>query len=148
MERTLPPALRREIEERETAQARRVAAHRAWLRRHRWTQAALGALVLAASMAVYFKSISGKLLLDAMLGAAAALAVNALEGGAYRGMLLFGAAGLLDAGLRLWMLGLHPIELIIAVFLVFPSFVIALIYGYAQGLTIDAEHFERRVLPL
>ncbi len=147
MDATLPPALRAELEQRADVQRRRELAHRDWLRSMRLTHAALGAATLVFALLLMSSSLGPRTLLDAALGAAAGVALNALGGGGFRGLALFGGACACSVVQRISHSGLTEAWISLAVFLSVPAFAFAFAAGYWMGMTIASEHFERRWLP-
>ncbi len=147
MDATLPRALRDELEQRADGDRRRELAHRDWLRSMRLTHAVLGAASLVFALLLMSSSLTTRTLLDAVLGAAAGVALNALRGGPFRGLALFGGACACSVFQRIVLSGLTDAWISLAIFLSVPAFAFALAAGYALGLTIASDHFERRWLP-
>ncbi len=138
----LPEQVRADYEKDYDRARERWDEHRRWLRRHRATHAVLGGIGLSLAMnaPLFFPSF-GSLLAAFVLGAAAALALNLLRGGAYRGLGLFLAAALLSVlALALFInmeAYLKGTWLLSCFGLMFSAGI-----GYALGLKLDIEHLE------
>jgi len=120
-----------------------------WLRAHRRVHAALGAVLYGLPAAFIFGMLDGfplwaipfVSLVDLALGAGVGTALNRLQGGSYRGMILFGAAFLGEALLRVGgasLLGLGLGAAGVALILI-SGFLLSLCTGYAFGLQLTLD---------
>ena len=135
------PARLREEQERAYDQMREgTERHLQWLRRNRAAHAALGGLLVSVCMnlSVGFASIPS-LPIDLVLGAAAALYLNRLRGGAWHGLGLFVGAAVLSVILRLPFLNVTEY---LKGFWFLTCFAVLAVAGggYFMGMKLDFEH--------
>jgi hypothetical protein len=118
--------------------------HHQWLKKNRWTQAVLGALlvnfILGAST---FFAVPWSIPVDLILGGAAGWALNLVRGGAYRGLLLFTAAASVSTIARFALAGLTGGGFGVGVVLLPFAFLGVMLAGYLIGLKMDHDHGER-----
>ena len=142
----LSPALRAEQEEHFAGLRRRFDEHLLWLRRHRLLHAIAGGCIVSLMMnAVLFFPAFWPLAIDFAIGAAAALLLNRLGGGSYRGLALFSiAAGLTIPALmpfvntEVYWKGVWLISTVAVMFVGGA--------GYYLGLKLDIDRVERQFM--
>jgi hypothetical protein len=141
----LPGKLRQEQEQAFDRMRAGTEAHLRWLRSHRVAHAALGGLLVCVPMnlSVFFASY-WSLPIDLLVGAAAAIALNRLGGGAWHGLGLFSGAAVLSVFLRLPLINVHAY---LEGYWFFTCFAVLAVAGggYAMGLKLDLEHHEHAV---
>jgi hypothetical protein len=149
----LPESRRREIEERDALNEERSQTHQADLRRYgrRVTIGAalafaVGGLVTSA-FALRPGAIAVTLVLDAVLGAAAARAVVAGRGGNVRGAVGFGAAGFVSVIVKLLLGGLGQLLSGIGgaftLLIYLAQLAGTIVMGYLLGMAVEWEILDR-----
>lgn len=136
----LPPRLREEQEQAFVRMRASVEEHRRWLRRYRLVHAICGAALVNLLMngSVFFAS-PWSIPIDLALGAAAALMLNRLRGGAWHGAAIFAGAAGASVVLRVPFLDMGAYLLgswLITCFAVF----LVVIGGYLMGMKLDYDH--------
>jgi len=141
----LSPNLREEQERVFDKMRDSTEAHLLWLRKHRTTHAVLGGLLvsLLMNLSVGFASIPS-IPVDLILGAAVALYLNRLRGGAWQGFGLFLGAAVLSLIL---MLPFINIEVYLTGYWFFTCFAVLAVSGggYFMGMKLDSEHHDHFV---
>ena len=120
-----------------------------WLRANRRVHAAIGAGLYGLPAAFIFGMLGGFPLwalplvglFDLAVGAGVGLALNRLRGGSYRGMMLFGAAFLVEAPLRVGGASVMGAGLAVTgvALMILCGFLLALCTGYALGLQLTLD---------
>ena len=136
----LSPRLREEQEQAFVKMRESIEEHWRWLRRYRLVHAVCGAALVNLLMngSVFFAS-PWSIPIDLALGAAAALALNRLRGGAWHGAGLFAGAAVASVILRIPFLNTgvylqgYWFATCFALFFV-------VIGGYVMGLKLDGDH--------
>jgi hypothetical protein len=140
----LPPKLREEQELHYDRMAEHHGEHRTWLQRNRVAQGVCGALILNLSMNVTSFFVAPWCVpIDLALGAAAALLLNRLRGGAFIGLSLFFAACIVSWIFRWRLMPLHAeLPWILPVM----GVTAAASCGYFMGRTLETTHVERSII--
>ncbi len=140
----LPPELREEQELHYDRLKEHHGEHRNWLQRNRIAQSICGALILDLTMNVstYFAA-RWSVPIDLALGAAAALLLNRLRGGAYIGLGIFLAACVLS-----WIFRLMLMRANTEIPGLLPAFGVTMAGGggYFMGRMLEMTHVERSVI--
>jgi hypothetical protein len=142
----LTPALREELEKNFDRMREGTLDHLQWLRRHRLTHAATGAILVSLTVngATLFQG-HWSMPVDTALGAGAGLLLNRWHGGAWHGAGLFMAAGIAALVCKLPFLGRVNIAEGGWFVACFVFFILACL-GYVLGLKLDFEHADRSVI--
>ncbi len=140
----LPPKLREEQELHYDRMAEHHGEHRNWLQRNRIAQGVSGAVLLDLTMNVTtFFAAPWSVPIDLALGAAAALLLNRLRGGAYIGLGLF-----LAACIASWIFRLMLMRANAEIPWIVPAAGVAMAGGggYFMGRALDTSHVEHSVI--
>ncbi|MBI3856197.1 MAG: hypothetical protein HY293_10960 [Planctomycetes bacterium] len=143
----LPPRLREEQERAFVRMRESVEEHGRWLRRHRLVHAIIGAGLVNMLMngSVFFAS-PWSIPVDLALGAASALLLNRLRGGAWNGAGIFAGAAVASMILRAPFLNLGVYLMGYWFLTSFAAFLLV-ISGYVMGIKLEFDTADRAVTP-